>query len=91
MGPPGRPGPAGMNVSLHQVLLSILNTCFMNSIHHREKQVNRDPQAPLEFHVSRVLVDQEVQMVDVVLLGPLVCLDPRGPKEALVQMVLQEN
>ena len=91
MGPPGRPGPAGMNVSLHQVLSSMLITCFMKSIHHREKQANRDPQAPQEYQVSRVLVDQEVQMVDVVLLGPLVCLDPRGPKEALVQMVLQEN
>lgn len=56
-----------------------------------EKQANRDPQALQEFQVSRVLVDQEVQMVDGVLLGHLVCLDPRGPKEALVQMALQEN
>lgn len=58
---------------------------------NREKQVNRDLQVHLEFRASRVLVDHEVQMVEGALLGPLVCLDPRGRREVLEQMVLQES
>ena len=70
---------------------NVLKIFQMMSFLSRENKVNRDPQAHLESQVSRGPVGPEVQMVEEALPEHLGCLDQRGQREALDQMVPQES
>ena len=86
MGPPGRPGQAGMNVSKSNHPKD--KRYFFLNYTFRENKVDKVllvPQVSLE---SKAQVDQEALRVDVDLQALLVCLVLRVKRVELVLMVL---
>ena len=82
MGPPGRPGLAGMNVRfMDKSLLNVNDSQEDFSFYFRVRLEGKDHLVLLALLASRVLLEQEDLRVDVEQLAPLECLDRKGRRE----------